>query len=482
MPYCKSVAIHGHVDKTLKYILDPDKTEELLYTSSINCMTEADLAFTQMKAVYEQYARRSYDAPQSKSGKSPVKAIHYIISFADTENVTPELAHKIAKALVRKNFGDDAQAVIATHTNTDHVHCHILVNSYSIAGQRFYENQKTLRIVRENTNGVCRAYGVTPALNFENKGRSISHYEWECKKKGISWKEHIRNAIDSLIPAVSTLDDLLTKLERRGYIIKRNNHIYIKAPGQQRSVSLWKLGEDYTKESLNSRILWRMVGGGNGIKHFSNTAIERAYISVIGEVRILASEKRKIPRRKDPNAPYAIDNDLNIYKLSAQLTVINQDKIMSIEDLKYRIDKQSAEYIALQEQLSKKLLVQEQLQDLIRQSEFYFANANMYDLSAEDKNRLEIYKSSMQANDIHSPNDINSWRERNSKLQSDIMALKNTITEKKNKIAMYTDIRDTYYEISCGDYISKLVEEEKLRREQERKKKSQEVKKKKGSR
>ncbi len=482
MPYCKSVAIHGHVAKTLKYILDPDKTEKLLYTSSINCMTESDLAFTQMKAVYEQYARRSYDAPQSKSGKSPVKAIHYIISFADSENITPELAHKIAKALVRKNFGDDAQAVIATHTNTDHVHCHILVNSCSLSGKRFYDNKKSLRIVRENTNGVCRAYGVTPALNFENKGRSISHYEWECRKKGISWKEHIRNAIDSLIPSVISLDDLLSELERRGYIIKRDRLIYIKAPRQQRSVSLWKLGEDYTEESLNARILWRMVGGGNGIEHFSNTAIERAYISVIGEVRILASEKRKVPRRANPNAPYVIDNDLDIYRLSAQLTVINRDKIMSIEDLKYRIDKQGAEYIALQEQLSRMLLEQEQVQELIRQSEFYFANVDKTDLSAEDNNRLEIYKSSMQANDIHSPDDINTWREQNSKLQSDIMALKNTLTEKKNKLAMYTDIRDTYNEMSRGDYISKIVEEEKLRREQERKKKSQEAKKKKGSR
>ena len=482
MPYCKSVAIHGHVDKTMKYILDPDKTEELLYTSSINCMTEADLAFTQMKAVYEQYSRRSYDAPQSKNGKSAVKAIHYIISFADSENVTPELAHKIAKALVRKNFGDDAQAVIATHTNTDHVHCHILVNSYSISGQRFYENQKTLRVVRENTNGVCRAFGVTPALNFENKGRSISHYEWECKKKGISWKEHIRKAIDSLIPSVSSLEELLSELERRGYIIKRDRHIYIKAPRQQRSVSLWKLGEDYTAESLNSRILWRMVGGGDSIKHFSNTSIEMAYISVIGEVRILVSEKRKVQRRVNPNAPYAVDNDLDIYRLSAHLTVINRDKIMSIEDLKYRIDKQSAEYIALQEQLSQKLLEQEELQELIRQSEYYFANANSNDLSVEDNNRLEIYKSSMMANDIHSPDDINSWRNRNSKLQSDIMAHKNTLAEKKNKIAMYTDIRDTYYEISRGDYISKLVEEEKLRRKQERQKELQKAKKKKGSR
>jgi hypothetical protein len=445
-------------------------------------MTETDLAYTQMKAVYEQYARRSYDAPQFNSGKSAVKAIHYIISFADSENVTPELAHKIAKALVRKNFGDDAQAVIATHTNTDHVHCHILVNSYSISGQRFYENQKTLRIVRENTNGVCRAFGVTPALNFENKRRSISHYEWECKKKGISWKEHIRNAIDNLIPSVSSLDDLLAELERHGYSIKRDKYLYIKAPGQQRAVSLWKLGEDYTEESLNSRILWRMVGGGNGIEHFSYTAIERAYISVIGEVRILASEKRKVPRKVNTNAPYDANNDLDIYRLSVQLTVINRDKIMSIENLKYRIDKHGAEYIALQEQLSQKLLEQEQVQELIRQSEYYFANADRNDLSDEDNKRLEIYKSSMQANDIHSIYDINTWRERNNKLQSDITALKNTLAEKKNKIAMYTDIRDTYYEISRGDYISKLVEEEKQRREQEHKKKSQEVKKKKGSR
>ena len=86
------------------------------------------------------------------------------------------------------------------------------------------------------------------------------------------------------------------------------------------------------------------------------------------------------------------------------------------------------------------------------------------------------------ANDIHSPDDIDYWRERNSKLQSDIKALKNTLSEKKNKLAMYTDIRDTYYEISRGDYISELVEEEKQRMEQERQKELQKAKKKKGSR
>ena len=482
MPYCKSVAIHGHVDKTLSYILDPDKTEELLYTTSINCMTEAELAYTQMKAVYEQYSRRSYDAPQSKSGKSAVKAIHYIISFANSENVTPELAHKIAKTLVRKNFGDDAQAVIATHTNTDHVHCHILVNSYSISGARYYDNQRSLRIVRENINGVCRALGVTPALGFENKGRSIGYYEWTCKKNGVSWKEHIRQAIDSLIPSVNRFDELLSELERQGFTVKRDKYVYIKAPGQQRSVSLWRLGEDYTEESLNSRILWRMVGGGNAIEHFSNTTIELAYISVIGEVRILSEQGNKIQRRTNPSAPYAVHNDLDIYRLSAQLTVINRDKIMSIEDLKYRIDKQWAECITLQEQLSRKLLEQEQMQQVIDYCEKYFILSGRNDLSDDDKLLLETYKSCAEINNISSPDDIISLRERNSKLLSEISTLKYLITEKKNTIGIYSDIRDTYNEITRGDYISNLVEEEKMRREQEKIKKTQKTKKKKGSR
>ena len=148
MPYCKSVAVHRDVKQALTYILNPDKTDERVLTVSTNCMTEPEYAYTQMKAVYEQYARHSYDDPPSKSGKSHVKAIHYIMSFAESENVTPELAHKIGMAFVRKMFGDDVQAVIATHVNTEHIHNHIIVNSYSLTGKRFYDNKASVRKMR----------------------------------------------------------------------------------------------------------------------------------------------------------------------------------------------------------------------------------------------------------------------------------------------------------------------------------------------
>lgn len=96
---------------------------------------------------------------------------------------------------------------------------------------------------------------MTPALNFENKGTSVQYYEWEQNKNGTSWKEQIRQAIDELIGTVNSLDELLLILEERGYEIKWGKYISIRAPGQERFVRTKTLGEEYTEESLKTRIL-----------------------------------------------------------------------------------------------------------------------------------------------------------------------------------------------------------------------------------
>jgi hypothetical protein len=80
----------------------------------------------QLKVAYEQYARDSFNLPLPIKGNGTVKAIHYIQSFDPKSNITPELAHKITKAFVRKTFGDDVQAVIATHVDRLHVRTLIL--------------------------------------------------------------------------------------------------------------------------------------------------------------------------------------------------------------------------------------------------------------------------------------------------------------------------------------------------------------------
>lgn len=107
MPYIKSVSIRTTVNRSIAYILNPDKTEELLYTTSLNCMTNAKDAYLAMKTVYEHFSGEKFNAPLPLKGKGSVKAIHYIQSFDPQDNVSPELAHRIAKAFARKTFGDD---------------------------------------------------------------------------------------------------------------------------------------------------------------------------------------------------------------------------------------------------------------------------------------------------------------------------------------------------------------------------------------
>ena len=129
MPIVKSIALHDNVKATLKYILDPDKCmmhlrsqpqsahdariqgccerhEGLFLCNSLNCFTNAEDAYLNMKYIYENYTHHKFNEPLPTVGKRRVKAIHYIQSFKPDPNLTPELVHRMGLDFVRKAFGD----------------------------------------------------------------------------------------------------------------------------------------------------------------------------------------------------------------------------------------------------------------------------------------------------------------------------------------------------------------------------------------
>ena len=470
IPYVKHVCIHTTVDKSLAYILNPEKTEDMVLTASINCTTNAKDAYLQMKAVYDQFAKDTFDTPKPIKGNGTVKAIHYIMSFADSENVNPELAHRIAKAFVRKNFGDDVQAVIATHVDKSHIHNHIIINTYSLSGQKFNANRSTLRNARDTANGVCRAFGITPALNFENKGMSINHYEWEQKKKGTAWKEQIRQAIDELIGSVNSLDELLQALEKRGYEVKCGKYISVKAPGQERFVRTKTLGEKYTEESLNTRIIYREVGAGTTPMQDSRSQLRAAYVAIIGDVRTLAEQHKKVQRKREQTLPYSADNDLDVYRLSAQLSVISKDKISSIGELEGRIAKLQAEYERQRQEINRYIEEHNRMVSLWEQAKEYMAMFKKGELSVAEELKLSVIKTALHENGIYSAADIDKLRSDAECLGKKISALKDKLEGCKQRYDVYSDIAKTYGEISKGDYLSILIEEGKKNREQSAKK------------
>jgi hypothetical protein len=422
-------------------------------------MTDAYNAYLNMKANYEHHSGKKFESPLPPNGKGAVKAIHYIQSFDPKDNMPPELAHRIAKAFVRKTFGDDVQVVIATHVDKKHTHNHIIINSYSMSGEHFHANLKTLQRAREYSDRVSLAFGINPCHTEQTKGSSVAYNEWEHRKYGTSWKEKIRCDIDGLICKVRSLDELLYELEMKGYEVKKSKYISLKAPGQQRFVRTKTLGEEYTAESLASRILWRDVGSDVPLQDYEPSQLRDAYISVIGEVTILAQNKQKVQRRKSTAIPYSLQNDLDLYTLSAQLSIINRDHIRSIGELEGRIQSLTESTESQRQQINQLTLEYENLLTLQQKAELYFSLLKKSDLSPSEQVQLKICKMSIDRNQITTQDDLSYLASviRNKGIK--IAALKDDFKSSRQLFDVYSDIAKTYHEISQGDYISRLTEE-----------------------
>lgn len=85
-----------------------------------------------------------------------------------------------------------------------------------------------------------------------DKGKS--YIEHQAAQNGTSYKAKLKAAIDRLIPVSSSLEDLLARLQREGYEIKRGKYISARAPDQERFTRLKTLGIDYTEEAVATRI------------------------------------------------------------------------------------------------------------------------------------------------------------------------------------------------------------------------------------
>ncbi|MBP3857276.1 MAG: relaxase/mobilization nuclease domain-containing protein [Ruminiclostridium sp.] len=229
----------------------------MLFADSMNCFTDAHLAYMNMKQVFEHYSTHKFNEPLPEKGNGTVKALHIIQSFSPEDKVSPEQVHKIGMELVRRLYGDKAQAVITTHLDKAHLHNHICVNAYTTDGVKLNNKLSEILRARDLSDDICIERGIMPIMlkfNLE-KGDNYSYAEWKHRKQNTSWKARIGEYIDSLIPLAKDLDGLLKIMEAHGYKVKRGMYVSVLAPGQKRAVRLHKLGLGYSEEEIESRIL-----------------------------------------------------------------------------------------------------------------------------------------------------------------------------------------------------------------------------------
>lgn len=90
-----------------------------------------------------------------------VQAHHVIQSFKPGE-VTPEQANEIGRELAKK-MAVGFECAIYTHTDKDHIHNHIVINSVNYEnGRKFHAHgKKAIDAFREASDELCKAHGLS---------------------------------------------------------------------------------------------------------------------------------------------------------------------------------------------------------------------------------------------------------------------------------------------------------------------------------
>ena len=230
----------------LDYAANRDKTEQSCFESSYACTLET--AFADMRQTKEGW---------HKSGG--VQGYHLVQSFAAGE-VTPELAHQIAKELAARVLGGRYEYVIGTHLNTDHIHSHIVWNSVScVDGKKYRSNYKSyVTEIRAVSDELCRKYKLS-IIDTENSNHVAKPYaEWLAEKNNQpTWRTAIRQDVDEAIQQSLTWRQFLTVLDRKGYEVRMGRkYPVLRPPGKERFVRFKTLGKRYTPEAIQTLILY----------------------------------------------------------------------------------------------------------------------------------------------------------------------------------------------------------------------------------
>ena len=230
----------------LDYAANRDKTEQSCFESSYACTLET--AFSDIRQTKERW---------HKSGG--VQGYHLVQSFAAGE-VSPELAHQIAKELAARVLGGRYEYVIGTHLNTGHIHSHIVWNSVSrIDGKKYHSNGKSyVTEIRAVSDELCRKYKLS-VIDTENSNHVAKPYaEWLAEKNGQpTWRTAIRQDVDEAIQQSLTWRQFLSAMERKGYEVRMGRkYPVLRPPGKERFVRFKTLGKRYTPEAIQTRILY----------------------------------------------------------------------------------------------------------------------------------------------------------------------------------------------------------------------------------
>lgn len=240
IPAVKNQTAKG-LNGTLRYCCRRDKAEYdgRILVTGVNCVAGcAYQEFLNTKRLYNKTGGRMF--------------YHLIQSFHPEEDLTPQTAHEIALQLAQQFNG--FEVVVATHTDRDHIHSHLIINSVSVeTGKKYHSGKDTIQHLRDVSDDLCRTYGLSVLKPKPKKTSAMSSREYRAADKGQSWKLRLAIAIDDAMELAFSREHFISLMEAEGYQVRwtaDRKYITYTTPGGDRCRDHKLHEEKYRKENM----------------------------------------------------------------------------------------------------------------------------------------------------------------------------------------------------------------------------------------
>lgn len=215
MVVTKHFATHGkkYRRRLIKYILNPDKTDNLKLVSDFGMSNYLD--FPNHAEMVEMYNinfsnnDKLYESRNDRQEKhqQTIHVHHLIQSFSPEDNLTPEEINRIGYETMMELTGGRFKFIVATHTDKDHVHNHILINAIDRNSDKKliwnYALERNLRMISDRISKVAGAKIIEKRYSYRDykKYRESSHNE-------------LKQRLYFLLQQSKSLDDFLEKAKQ----------------------------------------------------------------------------------------------------------------------------------------------------------------------------------------------------------------------------------------------------------------------------
>ena len=241
MAVTKIYAKRARLDKLIRYVINPDKTDEMTLVSGLGC--EVETAYDEMMQVKEQFHQTD-----------GVQGYHIIQSFQPGE-IDGENAHELGQQFAEE-YLKDYQVVIATHVDKHHVHNHLVLNSVSDkTGKKYHSSPESYyKQIRTISDRLCRENGLSVVINPARN--SLSYMEWKLQQNGIlTLRELFEQDAKECLSQALDIGQFYALMEDHGYTVQHHSSYPSFVPdGYTHPYRLKKSGKSLTEDDIGRLI------------------------------------------------------------------------------------------------------------------------------------------------------------------------------------------------------------------------------------